>query len=50
LLRSSILVGDPERVLRLENGKIIQEIGLDDGVTALDQLCLIKRIPFEWVD
>ena len=37
-------------VLRLENGTIVQEIGLDDGVTALTQLGLIKRIPFEWVD
>jgi predicted ester cyclase len=29
-------------VLRLENGKIVEEIGLDDGVTALTQLGLIK--------
>jgi predicted ester cyclase len=29
-------------VLRLENGKIVQEIGLDDGVTVLTQLSLIK--------
>lgn len=29
-------------VLRLENGKIVEEIGLDDGVTALQQLGLIK--------
>jgi predicted ester cyclase len=29
-------------VLRLENGKIIEEIGLDDGVTALTQLGLIR--------
>jgi predicted ester cyclase len=36
-------------VLRLDNGKIVQEIGLDDGVTALTQLRLTKRIPFEWV-
>jgi predicted ester cyclase len=28
-------------VLRLENGKIVEEIGLDDGVTALQQLGLI---------
>jgi predicted ester cyclase len=27
-------------VLRLDNGKIVQEIGLDDGVTALTQLRL----------
>lgn len=31
-------------VLRLENGKIVEEIGLDDGVTALQQLGLIKAI------
>ncbi|WP_250634519.1 ester cyclase [Pinirhizobacter soli] len=29
-------------VLRLKDGKIVEEIGLDDGVTALTQLCLIK--------
>jgi predicted ester cyclase len=29
-------------VLRLENGKIVEEVGLDDGVTALTQLGLIK--------
>lgn len=29
-------------VLRLENGKIVEEIGLDDGVTALTQLGLMK--------
>src|SRR3954470_19284889 len=29
-------------VLRLENGKIVEEIGLDDGVTALTQLRLIS--------
>jgi hypothetical protein len=29
-------------VLRLEDGKIVEEIGLDDGVTALQQLGLIK--------
>jgi hypothetical protein len=29
-------------VLRIQNGKIIQEIGLDDGVKALTQLGLIK--------
>jgi predicted ester cyclase len=29
-------------VLRIENGKIAQEVGLDDGVTALTQLGLIK--------
>ena len=31
-------------VLRLENGKIAEEIGLDDGVTALQQLGLIKAV------
>jgi predicted ester cyclase len=30
-------------VLRVENGKIAEEIGLDDGVTALMQLGLIRR-------
>jgi predicted ester cyclase len=29
-------------VLRVENGKIVEEIGLDDGVTALQQLGLIR--------
>ena len=29
-------------VLRLENGKIVEEFGLDDGVTALTQLGLIR--------
>ena len=31
-------------VLRLENGKIAEEIGLDDGVTALRQLELIRPV------
>jgi predicted ester cyclase len=31
-------------VLRLENGKIVEEIGLDDGVTALTQLNLIRTV------
>jgi predicted ester cyclase len=31
-------------VLRLENGKILEEIGLDDGVTALTQLGLIRTV------
>jgi predicted ester cyclase len=31
-------------VLRIENGKIAEEIGLDDGVTALLQLGLIRPI------
>src|SRR3981189_3384175 len=30
-------------VLRLKNGKIVEEKGLDDGVTALQQLGLIVR-------
>ena len=29
-------------VLKLKNGKIVEEIGLDDGVTALTQLGLMK--------
>jgi predicted ester cyclase len=29
-------------VLRIENGRIAEEIGLDDGVTALQQLGLIR--------
>jgi predicted ester cyclase len=31
-------------VLRLKDGKIIEEIGLDDGVSALTQLGLIKTV------
>jgi predicted ester cyclase len=31
-------------VLRIENGKIAEEIGLDDGVTALQQLGLIRPV------
>src|SRR6201987_2016069 len=31
-------------VLRIKNGKIAEEIGLDDGVTALQQLGLIRKI------
>jgi predicted ester cyclase len=31
-------------VLKLQNGKIVEEIGLDDGVTALTQLGLIKTV------
>ena len=30
-------------VLRLSNGRIVEEMGLDDGVTALMQLGLLKR-------
>jgi len=30
-------------VLKLEGGKIVSEIGLDDGVTALTQLGLVKK-------
>ena len=29
-------------VLKLKDGKIVQEIGLDDGVTALTQLGLLR--------
>jgi predicted ester cyclase len=31
-------------VLRIEGGKIVEEIGLDDGLTALQQLGLIKVV------
>src|SRR5579859_732763 len=31
-------------VLRIENGKIVEEIGLDDGVTALQQLGLRRAV------
>jgi hypothetical protein len=31
-------------VLRLEGGKIVEEVGLDDGLTAMQQLGLIKKI------
>jgi predicted ester cyclase len=31
-------------VLRIANGKIVEEIGLDDGVTALQQLGLIRAV------
>jgi predicted ester cyclase len=31
-------------VLRIENGKIAEEIGLDDGVTALQQLDRIRAV------
>jgi predicted ester cyclase len=31
-------------VLKLEDGKIVEEIGLDDGVTALQQLGLVKAV------
>jgi predicted ester cyclase len=31
-------------VIRVENGKVAEEIGLDDGVTALTQLGLIKQV------
>jgi hypothetical protein len=29
-------------VLKLKDGKILEEVGLDDGVTALQQLGLIR--------
>jgi predicted ester cyclase len=31
-------------VLRVEDGKIVEEIGLDDGVTALQQLGLMRPV------
>ena len=31
-------------VLKLKDGKILEEIGLDDGVTALEQLGLIRAV------
>jgi hypothetical protein len=31
-------------VLKLKDGKIVEEVGLDDGVTALTQLGLIKSV------
>jgi predicted ester cyclase len=31
-------------VLRVENGRVAEEIGLDDGVTALSQLGLIQAV------
>ena len=31
-------------VLRVKDGKIAEEIGLDDGVTALQQLGLIRKV------
>jgi predicted ester cyclase len=31
-------------VLRIENGKIAEEVGLDDGVTALQQLGLMREV------
>jgi predicted ester cyclase len=31
-------------VLQLENGKIVRELGLDDGITALTQLGLITTV------
>ena len=30
-------------VLKIENGRIVSEVGLDDGVTALTQLGLIRK-------
>ena len=30
-------------VLKLKNGKILEEVGLDDGITALTQLGLIRK-------
>jgi predicted ester cyclase len=31
-------------VLRIKDGKIAEEVGLDDGVTALQQLALIRKV------
>ena len=31
-------------VLKLKDGKIVEEIGLDDGVTALTQLGLLRTV------
>ena len=31
-------------ILKIENGKIVSEIGLDDGVTALTQIGLIRKV------
>jgi predicted ester cyclase len=31
-------------VLRIEDGRIAEEVGLDDGVTALQQLGLIRKV------
>src|SRR5215470_17096606 len=31
-------------VLKFKDGKIVEEVGLDDGVTALEQLGLIKTV------
>ncbi len=31
-------------VLRIENGKIVEEVGLDDGVTALTQLKILRPV------
>jgi hypothetical protein len=31
-------------VLKVKDGKIIEEIGLDDGVTALTQLGLLRTV------
>jgi hypothetical protein len=30
-------------ILKVQNGKIVEEIGLDDGVSALSQLGLLRR-------
>jgi predicted ester cyclase len=31
-------------VIRIKDGKIAEEVGLDDGVTALQQLALIRKV------
>ncbi|WP_396126799.1 ester cyclase [Acidicapsa ligni] len=34
-------------ILRLDSGKIVEEVGLDDGVTALRQLGLLSNAQVE---
>jgi hypothetical protein len=41
-IRSGRCTSREETVLRIENGKIAEEVGLDDGVTALTQLGILK--------
>jgi predicted ester cyclase len=31
-------------ILKVVNGKIVEEIGLDDGVTALTQLGILRNV------
>jgi hypothetical protein len=37
-------LGFPTTPRRQSNGKIVEEIGLDDGVTALTQLGLLRAV------